>query len=73
MEMRDLDVQNTNEPQKGDLIQLIDNSYPPKAQYMVIGQIDDVTRREKQKLRYSIHITPRVAITSLHTVMVLVK
>ena len=75
MEMRDLNMQavTANPPKRGDLVQLIDNQFPPQAQYMVIGQIDDVSTRADQPLRYSLHVTPRVAVTSLHTVMILTK
>jgi hypothetical protein len=72
MEMRDMNVQEANPPLKGDLVQVIDNSFP-KAQYLVLGQITDISPRRDQPLRYSIRITPRVAITSLHRVMILVK
>ena len=58
---------------QGDPVQLIDNQVPPQAQYMALGQLHAVSTRADQPLRYSLHVTPRVAVTSLHTVMILTK
>jgi hypothetical protein len=60
-------------PERGDFVRLIDPSWPPNVQYMVIGQIDQVGTRENQPLRYELRITPLRAVSSLRSVMIVVK
>jgi hypothetical protein len=59
-------------PQKGDLVLLTDGSWPAKVQHMVLGQVDSVTLRKDQPMRYDIRVTPRVPVSAQRTVMILI-
>ena len=59
-------------PQKGDLVYLTDGRWPAKVQHMVLGQVDTVSPRKDQPMRYDIRITPRVPISTQRTVMILI-
>ena len=72
MRIQNVDVQ-TPEPQKGDLVCLTDANWPTKTQFMVVGQIDRVGRRENSPLRYDIRVTSRVAIPAQRTAMILIN
>jgi rod shape-determining protein MreC len=47
-------------PAPGDRVQLVDSSWPPKTQYMILGDVIAVGRNDRQLLRYSVTIAPRV-------------
>jgi hypothetical protein len=59
-------------PQKGDFVLLTDGHWPAKVQHMVLGQIDSVSPRKDQPMRYDIRISPRVPISTQRTVMILI-
>jgi cell shape-determining protein MreC len=71
MAIRDVNVEPNVQPQAGDLVVLSDNHFPDAAQFMVIGVINDIGRRDAQPLRYSISVSPRVPVTSLRSVMII--
>ncbi len=71
MRSLNVDVQQGIPPMPGDLVRLTDREWPAKVQNMVIGQIEKVSQRIDQPLRYELLISPRVAATTQRSVMVL--
>jgi cell shape-determining protein MreC len=61
------------EPEVGDLMQLSDQNWPAEVQYMVIGEVTSVARKDSQLLRYDLTISPRVNLNSVQTVLVVLK
>lgn len=71
MRITDVNIQQGIAPAVGDLVRITDPAWPAETQFMVIGQIDKVSHREDQPLRYELLISPRIAATTLRNVMVL--
>jgi cell shape-determining protein MreC len=60
-------------PSKGDMVRLVDPSFPANTQFLLIGFIDSAAPRQDQALRYDIRISPPRPITALKTVMIVTK
>jgi cell shape-determining protein MreC len=61
------------EPEIGDIMQLADQNWPAAVQYMVIGEVSSVARKDSQLLRYDLSIVPRVNLNSVQSVLVVLK
>ena len=72
MKIEDINVQSA-QPVKGDLVCLTDADWWSKTQYMVVGKIDSVARKENQPLRYNITVSPMVPVMTRRTVMIITK
>jgi hypothetical protein len=60
-------------PARGDMVRLVDPSFPANTQFLLIGFIDSAARRQDQALRYDIRISPPRPIATLKTVMIVTK
>ncbi len=59
-------------PQRGDLVLLNDNDWPPEVSGAVIGVVTAVTQSRRGNLRWDVHIRPRVNMEQTrHAVIVL--
>lgn len=63
-------VETAIPPAPGDRVQLVDPTWPPKTQYMILGDVTAVGRNDRQLLRYAVTIAPRVNPSGVQSVLI---